>query len=89
MLSVDGDDFTLPSPFDVTVPVNSLSGSSQCANITFVDDDIIEGDHSFTVSISDPGGAETVDPTVATVTIDDNDGTYSIGRERSILLTLV
>ena len=68
----------LDSPFDVTFPVNSMSGSSQCASITFEDDDIIEGDHSFTVSISNPGGAGTTAPTVATVTIDDNDGKLHI-----------
>ena len=78
MLSVGGADFTLPSPFDVTFPVDSLSGSSQCANIIFDEDYIIEGDHSFTVSISNPGGAGIADPTVATVTIDDNDGKLRI-----------
>ena len=76
MLSVDGADFTLPSPFDVTLPVDSLSGSSQCTDITFDEDSFIEGDHSFTVSISNPGGAGTAAPTEATVTIDDNEGTY-------------
>ena len=85
MLSADGDDFTIPSPFDVVFPVNSLSGSSQCASITFDEDSIIEGDHSFTVSMSNPGGAGTADPTVATVTIDDNDGKLRIAlAERSL-----
>ena len=62
----------------MTFPVNSLSGSSQCASITFDEDTFIEGDHSFTVSISNPGGAGTAAPTVATVTIDDNDGKLRI-----------
>ena len=78
MLSTDGDDFTLDSPFDVTFPVNSLSGSSQCADIILDEDSFIEGDHSFTVSISNPGGAGTAAPTEATVTIDDNDGKLRI-----------
>ena len=78
LLSAELGDFTLPSPFEVIFPVNSLSGSPQCASITFDEDNIIEGDHSFTVSISDPGGAGTAAPTVATVTIDDNDGKLRI-----------
>ena len=75
LLSADGSDFTLPSPFDVTFPVDSLSGSSQCASIIFNDDAFIEGDHNFTVAVSDSGGAGTVGATtVASVTIDDDDG---------------
>ena len=59
----------------MTFPVDSLSGSSQCADITLDNDTFIEGDHNFTVAVSDSGGAGTVGATtVATVTIDDDDG---------------
>ena len=62
----------------MTFTVNSLSGSSQCSDILLDEDFFIEGDHSFTVSISNSGGAGTAAPTEATVTIDDNDGKLNV-----------
>ena len=65
----------------VTFPaVSSATGSTECVNVTIIDDAALEGNHSFTVSVSSleliPGGEysglEIGMP--ATVNIMDDDG---------------
>ena len=48
----------------------------QCIMINLIEDFIIEGNQSFSVEISDFGGANMGSPTSATITIIDNDGKY-------------
>ena len=73
-----GLDAALFSPSDgvLTFNAGSVSGQIECTTFTIVDDDLLEGDENFQVSLDSPtGGANLDDPISATVTIIDNDGT--------------
>ena len=84
---VRGIDYSINSPTEtltVTFSAGSaVSGITACANMTIIDDNAVEGNHSFTVHVTglqlDPGGAysELVigTPSYALVNIIDNDGT--------------
>ena len=55
------------------------SHSKTCINITTIDDDNVEGDQAFTVSISSvslPNSVTLLDPSMQTATLTDNDGKY-------------
>ena len=49
-----------------------------CANIPVVDDLLCEGTETFSVLLTAGQNAALSTPSLATVTITDNDGTYSI-----------
>ena len=73
-----GLDAALSSPSDgvLIFNVGSISGQIECTTFTIADDDLLEGDENFQVSLESPtGGANLDDPISATVTIIDNDGT--------------
>ena len=55
-------------------PAGSINGSTQCIDITITDDEVLEADETFTVTIdvTTPGVMEGNNMT--TVTIIDNDG---------------
>ena len=84
---VRGIDYSINSPTDTlnfTFSAGStVSGTTACANVTIIDDNAVEGNHSFTVHVTglelDPGGAYselmTGTPRYALVNIIDNDGT--------------
>ena len=83
---VRGIDYSISSPTDtlnVTFSAGStVSGTTACANVTIIDDNAVEGNHSFTVHVIglelDPGGAYSELMTgvpYAVVNIIDNDGT--------------
>ena len=69
---VEVTDYTLVS----LLPVTFTSTTTLCLTFDFNDDDILETDESFSVDITDFGGAAAGTPTGATVTIEDNDGEY-------------
>ena len=66
------------SPLTTTVTLNSATGAMVCATVTLSDDTILEGAETFTVAITDSGGAVLGSPSNATVTINDNDGQYRL-----------
>lgn len=71
-----GLDASLSSPSDGVLTFNpgSMNGQRQCATFTIIDDDTLEGDENFQVSLDSPtGGANLDEPMSATVTITDND----------------
>ena len=77
--TVDGEDFTVAPPdvFEATfVAMSTSNGDTACDNITIIDDDVLEGEHSFEIQIvsTDPM-LSTIDPASTVVTIQDNDGT--------------
>ena len=76
LLTVVGNDFTVADPLTVTFPTTSVSEDTACADITIVDDDVLEGDHSFTVQLTSttPTGVTIGTDSSTTVTIQDNDG---------------
>ena len=72
-----GLDAMLSSPSDgvLTFNAGSMNGQQVCATFTVIDDDVLEGDESFQVSLDSPtGGANLEEPITATVTIIDNEG---------------
>ena len=71
--AVAGSDYTAPpaGTGTLTIPAGQTNGT---INVTIVDDNVYEGDESFTVALSNPGNAVLdPDPATATVTITDND----------------
>ena len=83
-IAARGMDYSAADPLSVTFPaVSSVSGTTACANVSIIDDDTLEGNHSFTVTVSSlelsPGGEysglQIETPSSATINIVDNDGT--------------
>ena len=67
------------SPSDYTLDTTALtfpaeSTDMQCANITITDDDVFEGDETFTLTIDVTTAGVMATMTMTTVTITDNDG---------------
>ena len=56
--------------------MSTSNGDTACDTITIVDDDVLEGEHSFEIQIvsTDPL-LSTINPPSTVVTIQDNDGT--------------
>jgi len=76
---VAGQDFNAPSPPEVTFSSGDVTGSTACATYVIIDDDNLEFDHEFTVSLS------TVTPTgpvfnssTTIVTITDDEGMHTV-----------
>ena len=51
-----------------------MSGAIKCFELNLIEDQIMEDDEVFNVEITNAGGAILGAITMATVTIDDNDG---------------
>jgi len=70
-----GTDFT-PGVFEATfVAMSTSNGDTACDTITIIDDNVVEGDHSFEIQIvsTDPL-LSIINPVSAMVTIQDNEG---------------
>ena len=66
-------------PYSVSFAVGSPLPVTNCTTISTLEDDNVEGDHDFTVSIGTndlPGSVGTMAPTQQTATINDNDGKH-------------
>ena len=73
MLFVDGEDF-ISASIEVEFP-ESDDAQVQCAEFTIIDDDIAESDELFDVILTTQSpGVDLGIPSVATVTIRDNEG---------------
>ena len=72
----DGQDFFSSSIFpDLFFPAGSEEGAQLCTNITIVDDNVFEQDHSFTVHIdSTEDNVLIAEPRFTTINITDNEG---------------
>ena len=73
-LPVLNEDFTVADPLTVAIPTVSVPA---CANITILDDDVLEFEHDFTVQLSNitlPAGVVLGALMSTTVTIQDNEG---------------
>ena len=85
-----GEDFTVVPPdiFEATFFAMSTSnGDTACDIVTIIDDDVLEGEHSFEILITttDPQLVN-INPASAFVTIADNEG--MITKVRHILCRL-
>jgi len=81
ILSEAGQDFSPPSPPEVTFSSGDLSGDTACATYVIIDDNNLEFDHEFTVSLSTvtPTGPDLVmGSSTTTVTINDNEGMHAV-----------
>ena len=80
--TVDGEDFTVAPPgvFEATfVALSTSNGDRACDNITIIDDNALEGEHSFEIQIvsTDPL-LNTISPASTVVTIQDNEGSVAV-----------
>ncbi len=66
----------VPAELTATFPIGSASGSSACVNLTIVDDDILEGYETLSVSLSDPPNTIMGSSTTGTVKIRDNESMW-------------
>ena len=77
--TVFGEDFTLEAGdvFQATfVALSTSDGDTACDTITIIDDDVLEGEHSFEIQIASTDPQLTIiNPVSAMVTIQDNEGT--------------
>ena len=69
------EDFTVPNPFEVTFPsMTTSTGDTACASISIIDDDNLEGMHSFGISVVSTTPPVSTDTTLRNVFIQDNEG---------------
>ena len=85
--SVRGQDFSADDPLQITFTPGM---NESCAMVSIIDDNALEGDHEFTVSIGMTVPPITIDNTTIEVTIEDNEGVfceaeYKYFRERWLL----
>lgn len=67
-----GTDFT-PGVFEATfVAMSTPNGDIKCNTITIIDDNVVEGEHSFQIGIATDPQLNIINS--ATVTIQDNEG---------------
>jgi len=80
ILPVAGDDYNEPSPPEVTFFSGNTTGDTACATYVIIDDDNLEFDHEFTVSLSTvtPTGPVVSTPSSTVVTITDDEGMHII-----------
>ena len=82
------EDFSGTSPSTVSFPAGSVDGNTSCLSIPIIDDDNFEGDHSFTARIMgvEPDTVNiTIDDTLASIMIQDNDGKVHAGQPQEAL----
>ena len=74
--SVQDEDFSHPGVFSITFEITATDNSEVCVNIPTIDDEAIEGDHSFSVSLESSSLASNVvalSPQPVTAVIYDNE----------------
>ena len=59
---------------NLTFNSGSTDNAAECVNITIADDGALEGDQTFTVTLSTPDPSVILGTRIATITITDNDG---------------
>ena len=79
-MTVLGEDFTQPSPLQVTFSSGDVVGDTACAAFGILHDRNLEFDHEFTVSIKSvtPPGPVISNSSSTTVNIVDDDGMHCI-----------
>lgn len=77
---IDPSDFMSGNVSVTFEPQPDGQSSPQCTDITIIDDDLLEGDESFTIEIQNPSEGVSPDPLAnsATVIIADDDSTFLI-----------
>ena len=78
-IAVLGEDFTEPSLLQVTFSSDDLIGDTACITLGIINDNNLEGDHEFTVSletVTPPGPVISNSSSTATISIMDDEGIY-------------
>ena len=65
------DDYAEPTPMELTIVAGT---DQQCTSISISDDPILENDEFFSVVLNTTDQAVTLRPSVANITIEDDDG---------------
>ena len=65
------DDYAEPTPMELTIVAGT---DQQCTSISISDDPILENDELFSVVLNTTDQAVTLRPSVANITIEDDDG---------------
>ena len=78
VVAVLGQDFSVPSPSEVTFSSGDVAVSTSCATFEIVNDDNLEFDHEFTVSI------DMVTPTGPMILMTSSSTTVSISDDEGI-----
>ena len=95
--TVFGEDFTVESPdvFEATfIAMSTSDGDIECDNGTIIDDDVLEGEHSFEIQIGSTNPQLTnISPDSAIVTIQDNEGivvgSYNTNSKSEFLMCML
>ena len=85
------EDTGLPSAeFTVVFPSGSANGT-QCSSISITDDELLEGDHEFTVTVTGAGSHAAINSlsSVTTVTIIDDEGESEVFEQAPAQLILL
>ena len=71
-----GEDFTEPSPLQMTFSSGDMAGDTACAAFGILNDNILESDHAFIVNLESvtPPGPVLSAPFSTTVSINDDEG---------------
>ena len=64
----------IDASMEISFPEQSMDGNILCINVSIVDDTALEGDETFTVSLTVTSGGTIVGNNMTTITIIDNDG---------------
>ena len=78
-----GEDFTEPSPLQVTFSSGDVVGDTACTAFGIINDNNLEGDHEFTVnleSVTPPGPVISNSSSTTTVSIMDDEGIHCVAR---------
>ena len=76
-----GEDYTEPSPLQVTFFSGDVAGDTACAAFGILNDDNLEFDHAFTVnleSVTPPGPVISNSSSTTTVSIMDDEGIHCV-----------
>jgi len=76
---VRGQDFSADDPLQITFIPGVIES---CAMVLIIDDNALEGDHEFTVSIGMTLPPITIDSTSIEVMIEDNEGVFCETEDR-------
>ena len=73
IILVVGLDYNIPIPSNISFSEDSISGTVECITYIIIDDDTVEGEHTFDVSLENPtNGLEIGNQAESTVVIVDD-----------------
>ena len=76
--ATEGSDFVFIGSFEVVFETDSMNGTEECAMVSIIDDQVLEGTHGFGVLIGNTSPDVNIDSSANSteVSVDDNDGKH-------------